>query len=144
MATLLVFLINVPVPSKPSCYFTVNFAVLDTPFAVAETVTVVVALTGFVPTGNVALAVSALTVTVEGIDEIALDPAVTANVTIVSCARTAGNVTFPVVVVPPVTIACEKDRPEGIIAVTVKAPVLVSPFKVAEKVTFTPDESCTV
>jgi hypothetical protein len=132
------------VPRKPSCYFTVKFAVLVPPFAVAETVTVVVALTGFVPTGNVALAVFALTVTVEGIDEIALAPAVTANVTTVSCVRSAGNETFPVVFVPPVRVAGEKDTPEGVIAVAMKAPVLVSPFKVAERVTFSDDESCTV
>jgi hypothetical protein len=107
-------------------------------------VTVVVALTRFVLTGNVALAAFALTVTVEGIDKIALAPAVTANVTIVSCARTAGNVTFPVVVVPPVTVAGEKEILEGAIAVIMKVPLLVSPFKVAERVTFTDDESCTV
>ena len=64
--------------------FTVRFAVLVPPFAVAETVTVVFAETFRVVTVKVAEVVPASTLTEAGIDPTAEPPAVTARVTVVS------------------------------------------------------------
>lgn len=90
------------------------------PFAVAETLTVVAAPTGFVRTPKLALADPAGTVTEGGIVFTAAAPLATVSDTIVSTFTAAGNVTVPVVVPPPVTVVGENVKAERILAVTLK------------------------
>lgn len=114
------------------------------PFAAAETVTFVDDPTEFVVTGKVALALPAGTVTDCGIDATADAPPVTVNVTTVLWVKGDGKLTFPVVLFPPVTVVGENESADGVIAVTVNEPLLDKPFKVAETVTLTGDDTWAV
>ncbi len=111
---------------------TVRLAVFVPPFAVAETVTVVFAETFTVVTVKVAEVAPASTFTDAGIDPTAELPAVTANVTVVSVGTAAPNETVPVLLCPAVTELGEKVSALGVFAVTVKVPLTVVPFKLAE------------
>jgi hypothetical protein len=75
---------------------TVRFPVLLAPFAVPETVTVVVADTLAVTTLNVAEVAPFGTTTEDGMEVTADEPAVTASVTVMSPDAAASNLTVPV------------------------------------------------
>jgi hypothetical protein len=114
---------------------TVNVAVTVLPFAVAETFTIVLALTELVTTVKFAVVLPARTVTDAGIDATAELPLVTAKATEVSDATAAFIVTVPVVESPPSNDVGENFRVLGTFGVTVKVLVTVVAFAVAE--TFT-------
>jgi hypothetical protein len=104
---------------------------------VAETFTAVVALTDFVVTVKVALVLPAGTVTLPGMEATAEAPLAIASETTAFWLTAAGNVTLPVVVPPPASDVGEKLNPDGVMALTVKNAVFVTPFRVAEILAFT-------
>jgi hypothetical protein len=112
--------------------FTVRFALLLPPFALADTETVVFAETFTVLTVNVAEVAPARTFTDAGIDPTAELPAVTVNVTVVSLGTAAPNVTVPVLLCPAVIELGENASVLGVFAVTVNVPLTVVPFNEAE------------
>jgi hypothetical protein len=114
---------------------TLSVALLLAPFAVAETTTLVVAVTVFVTRVKVALLLPAKTVTDAGIDATAELPLVTASVTVVFAAAVALNVTVPVLLAPPTTADGLKENEAGTFGFTVKLPDALPPFSVAETVT---------
>ena len=107
-----------------------RFAVLLPPLAAAETVTVVVWVTGAVVTVKVPLVLPAVTMKLLGMEAIAELPAVTVRVTVVSVATAIPKVTFPTEVWPPVTELGVKVNAVGTFAFTVSVPVLLPPFAV--------------
>lgn len=92
--------------------------------------TVVGTKTAFVPTANCTVDVPFNAVTVPGTLLSAEPPLSTVKVTAVSALSGTGNITVPVLAVPPVTEAGEKLTDEGRSAVTVKIPVFEPPFAV--------------
>lgn len=122
-----------------------KLAVFVPPLAAAEIFTTVDADTGLVATVNCTLDDPVKAVTVVGILCTAFEPLTTVRVTVVSEFSTAGKVTVPVVLPPPVTLGGAKVKFDGRSAVTVNIPVFVTPFAVA--VIFTcvfVDTECTV
>ena len=103
--------------------------------AAAEICTEVFAPTGFVFTVKVPLEAPAATVMLAGMDATAPAPLRTVNVTTVFWLSGAGKVTFPIVLLPPVTEVGEKLSDEGIIGLTVKVANFVAPLAVAEILT---------
>jgi len=114
------------------------------PLALADTFTVVLALTGLVTTVKLALEVPWVTVTVGGMEATALAPLTIANVTTVSWPTGTGKLTVPVVLLPPVTELGLKVRDVGTLGVTVRVAFLVAPLAVAEILTWVETETAFV
>ena len=83
-------------------------------------------------TVQVPLLLPAGTVMVAGMETTPEAPLRMLSVTIVSLATANPNATFPVLLAPPITEPGVKATNVGMFTVTVKAPVLVPPFAVAE------------
>jgi hypothetical protein len=114
---------------------TVSVALLLVPFAVAETTTLVVAVTVFVTRVNVALVLPANTVTDAGIEATAEFPLVTASATVVFTGAAPLNVTVPVLLAPPTTADGLNANDAGVFGLTVKLPDALPPFSAADTVT---------
>jgi hypothetical protein len=115
------------------------------PLAVADTFTVVLALTWLVTTVKFALELPWVTVTVDGMEATALAPLTMAKVTTVSWTTDTGRKpTVAVVLFPPVTELGLKVRDEGTGGSTVKKAFLVAPFAVAEILTWVEAETTLV
>ena len=99
--------------------------------AAAETVTVVVCVTGAVVMLNVPLILPAGTMKLCGMEATAALPAVTVSVTVVSLASARPNVTFPTDVLPPVTEFGVNEKPVGVFGFTVSVPVFEPALAVA-------------
>jgi hypothetical protein len=111
---------------------TVSDAVLVTPFAAADTCTVVLVETLAVPSMKVAVVEPAGTVTDAGIELTAEFPLVTVRVTGMSAAAAATRVTVPVLLAPAITEVGENFSVLGVLAVTVSDAVFVVPLATAE------------
>ena len=108
-----------------------RLAVLLPVLAAAETVIVVVCVTGAVVMVNVPLVLPAGTMKLCGMEATAELPAVTVSVTVVSLATARPKLTFPTDVLPPVTELGVNENPVGVFGFTVSVPVFVPPFAVA-------------
>ena len=97
--------------------------------------TVVVVVTDWVTTVHDALVLPAGMVTLVGIDAIAELPLTILKATDMVVARGFPKVTLPVLDEPPVTELGVKVTAVGVFAVTVRFPLLVIPFAVADTVT---------
>jgi len=110
----------------------VRLADFDPPFALAETVMLVVAATWLVTSVKLALDVPAKTVMEAGIECTAELPLVTVRATLVSVGAGPPRVTVPLLLKPPITVVGTKLNADGVFVVTVRVAVLLAPFAVAE------------
>ena len=111
---------------------TVSVPPLLPPFAVADTTTLVFAVTVLVVKLKVALLLPAKTVTDAGIEATAEFPLVTASVTVVFTGASPLNVTVPVLLAPPTTAEGLNEKDVGTFGLTVRSPDALPPFSVAD------------
>lgn len=111
--------------------FRVRLPVLLPPFAVALTCTVVDTGTSLVTVLHVPLLLPAGTIMLLGMEATAEAPLRMFSATTVSLLTARPNVTFPVLLAPPITTLGAKLTKVGLFTVAVKIPVLLPPFAVA-------------